>query len=309
MRILIINSCNSSGDPHKYVFVKEQADALRAIGLTIEHYCIIGKGIIGYLKNLNSLIRKVSIFKPDIIHAHYGLSGLLANFQRKVPVVTTYHGSDINNSKAFLFSRLSIIMSAHNIFVSEDIRKKSILKSKNSLIPCGVDTKLFSPIDRKSARSTLGIKNDKKVILFAGSFSRKVKNAALAKAAISLMSNIELIELKGFRREQVAKLINASDALLMTSFSEGSPQIIKEAMACNCPIVSVPVGDVPEMIENLEGYHISSYNATDIAIKLQKSLDFKGKIAGRERIMEKGLDNITIANRLKGLFESILREE
>lgn len=309
MKILIVNSCNTSGNAYKYVFVKEQAEALQAIGLTVDHFCIRGKGIIGYLNNLKGLKRKIKFFKPDIIHAHYGLTGLLANFQRTVPVVTTYHGSDINNSKAFLFSRLSVMLSAHNIFVSEGIRKKCSFKYKNSLIPCGVDTKLFKPMDKKSARLCLGFSNDKKLILFAGSFNRYVKNSALAKAAIALMPNFELVELKGYSRDQVAMLINASDAVLMTSFSEGSPQLIKEAMACNCPIVSVPVGDVPELLDNMKGYYIAMYDANEIAEKLQKALGFDNWTAGRERILAMELDNEKVAKRLREIYTSFNKSD
>ena len=179
MKILILTSCNTVEYSNQYTFVKEQADALYALGFIIDYFGIRGRGAIGYLSNLSQLLKKIKNYKPDIIHAHNGLSGLLANLQRRVSVITTYHGSDINNTKVLPFSRICIMLSAHNIFVSEKSRKKSSSKYKNSLIPCGVDINLFYPMDKQQSRKTLGFDIDKKIVLFAGSFHRSVKNSRL----------------------------------------------------------------------------------------------------------------------------------
>lgn len=125
MRVLIVCSKNSG---QISPFISEQVIALQNEGLECDYFTIERKGIKGYLGNRTYLLHKINAFRPHLIHAHYGLSGLLANTQRKVPVVTTYHGSDINNNKIFIFSRIAMYFSAYNIFVSERNLRKTNLK-------------------------------------------------------------------------------------------------------------------------------------------------------------------------------------
>lgn len=149
MKILIVCSKNSGNIAP---FISEQVNALNKNGVETDYFTIEQKGLVGYLKSRRALLKKIEAFHPEIIHAHYGLSGLLANLQRKIPVVTTYPGSDINNDKAFLFSRRSIRLSKHNIFVSQKNIEKANVKDKYSLIPCGVDTNLFFPKEKMEYR-------------------------------------------------------------------------------------------------------------------------------------------------------------
>jgi len=303
MKILIVCSSNSGSIAP---FILEQGDALTGIGVVVEYLTIRGKGIAGYLGNYKKLLAKINGFNPDIIHAHYGLSGLLANLQRKVPVVTTYHGSDINNTWIFLFSRLCMMLSAHNIFVSSKNLTTSGLTRNQSLIPCGVDINLFSPIDKALARKDMGLDNAFTYILFAGAFQNKVKNAALAQASVAGIPKVTLLELKDYSREQVALLMNAVDVALMTSFTEGSPQFVKEAMACNCPIVSVPVGDVPEVLIGVEGCYIATYEPADVAEKIRLVLENGKRIEGRERIIYLKLDSDSVARRILEVYNSVV---
>ena len=256
MKILVIASYNKG---RFAPFIVEQAEALKRLGCEVEYFGLKGKGLKGYLKNLPSLKKKIKAWKPDVVHAHYGLSGLLANLQHRVPVVTTYHGSDINDSKARRFSSLAMRFSAWNIFVSSKTLEIAQPKKKFTLQPCGIDLSELQLTERQVARQRLKLDNAKKYVLFAGAFDNTVKNAPLAKEAVELLncSNVELLELKGYSREEVTLLMCAADALLMTSFTEGSPQVIKEAMACGCPLVSVDVGDVKERIAGVEGCYVA----------------------------------------------------
>lgn len=303
MKILIVCSRNSG---HIAPFIREQVEALGLLGLEMEYCTIQGKGVMGYLRNKKRLIQSIHDFSPDLIHAHYGLSGLLSNLQKDIPVVTTYHGSDINSNKIYPFSRINMGLSAFNIFVSEKNRLKSGLKVKQSLIPCGVDTTLFKPMDKATACKRLGLDAGKKLVLFAGSFNNTVKNARLAKEAVALFPGTELIQLKGYIREQVVLLLNAVDILLMTSFTEGSPQIIKEAMSCNCPVVSVAVGDVQDVLAGIQGCFITTYESKDVAAKLQQALDFGKKTEGRTKILELGLDSESVAKRILAVYEEVI---
>ena len=311
MKVLVICSKNSGKIAP---FILEQAESLINMGLIVDYYTVERKGIIGYIKCWKHMIKKIMVFKPDIIHAHYGLSGLLANLQRKIPVVTTYHGSDINNDKVFRFSKICIQLSAFNVFVSEKNLRKAYLtpdlypkrKRRYGLIPCGVDVDLFKPMNKVDARKKMELDENKKYVLFAGAFENKVKNAGIAIEAVSHLKDVELLELKGYKREQVATLMNAVDCVLMTSFTEGSPQFIKEAMACNCPIVSVPVGDVPELIKDVDGCVVSTYEPEEIATKLMQVLSFGKSSEGRKRILDNELDLNTVAIKIVEVYKKVL---
>ena len=340
MKILIVASDkNGRFAP----FIDEQITALQARGMEVLRYGITGKGIIGYLRELPALRRAIKQHHPDIIHAHYGLSGLLANLQRRVPVVTTYHGSDINVPAILRFSKIAMRLSAYNIFVSKrnidlaigqrgDEAKRRL--GKYSLLPCGVNLpKPWSEMQHQQVEQlTLNqwvqevLSADAKHVLFAGAFDNAVKDPELAKSviafyneamgnrqwAIDLDANrqIKLIELKGYTRDQVTALMYNCDALLMTSKTEGSPQVVKEAMACGCPIVSVDVGDVAERVSGVEGcYVVPTREPKDIAEALLKAIQFGGKTNGREKIVEYGLSNDQVAKRLQAIYDSILTDK
>ena len=374
MKILIVASDKGG---HFAPFIEEQLSALQALGVQIIRYGVTRKGITGYLRELPALRRLIRTERPDIIHAHYGLCGLLANLQRRVPVVTTYHGSDINKPNILRFSKIAIRLSAYNIFVSrrnlaialcsgaeapvygikdavyrpsacvshqgcsvqgkgkensgavtsahtqqhscdtQHVQHANTLYTKRyALLPCGVNIpNPWNELQNKLVgQLTLNqwvhgvLKPDVKHILFAGAFDNAVKDSELAKEAIAFCNRpIELIELKGYNRNQVNALMYNCDALLLTSKTEGSPQVIKEAMACGCPIVSVDVGDVSERIEGLDGcYLVRTREPKDIADALLQAIAYKGKANGRKRILEMELSNEQVAKRLVEIYNQVI---
>lgn len=307
MKVLIVASYNKN---RFAPFIVEQAEALKRHGCEIDYLGLQGKGIKGYLKNLPVLRRSIRAFRPDVIHAHYGLSGLLANLQRQIPVVTTYHGSDINDKKALRFSKIAMRLSAWNIFVSRKTLDIAQPKKHFSLLPCGIDLSDVQMTEKSEAGLKMKLDEKKKYVLFAGAFDNAVKNAPLAKEVVSLMqdNNVELLELKGYSREEVTLLMCAADAFLMTSFTEGSPQVIKEAMACGCPIVSVDVGDVKERIEGVEGCYVATTRESqELVGLLQKAFGFQGKTKGREKMIAEGLDNSQVADKLMSLYNIVVK--
>ena len=308
MRVLIVANHNKG---YYAPFIIEQVDALKRLGVECEYFGIHGKGISGYLSNLEPLKKKIQGFQPDLIHAHYGLSGFLANLQRRIPVITTYHGSDIHSKGLNIkISKSAAYFSVYNIYVSKPLLNLSGFKGgERCVIPCGVDTTTFHPIDQNVARDMLGWDINGKYILFAGAFDNDIKNSTLAKEAVSLVHNAKLVELRDYNRKQVNILMNASNCLLMTSHREGSPVVIKEAMACGTPIVSVNVGDVKELTENVECCYITSYNAQEIAENLQKALSFQGKTNGHNKILEKGLSNEYIASQILDIYQRVIEKQ
>lgn len=300
MRVLFVASYNKG---YYAPFIVEQAEALREAGCDVDVFGVTGKGVKGYLKALPALKRRIREFKPDIIHAHYGLCGLLANMQRRVPVVTTYHGSDINEKAVLHFSRIAMLLSVHNIFVSRKNIDRAGAKRKFSLIPCGIDVPKL--VSKEQARVDLGLDSGKKYVLFAGALDNKVKNYPLAKAVMDLVPDAMLVELKGYDRAGVTRLMCAADAILMTSFTEGSPQVIKEAMACGLPIVSVDVGDVAELTAGVEGCHVCDRDPQKLAEAVRSAIDY-GRTEGLRRILDRNMTNDLVAHRILNVYESAI---
>ncbi|HEY5122403.1 MAG TPA: glycosyltransferase family 4 protein, partial [Ignavibacteria bacterium] len=258
-------------------FIYEQTEALKKFNVEFEYFFIRGKGISGYLKNYRRYLRILKTFKPGIVHAHYGLSGLFANLQRKVPVITTFHGSDV-----FLFkfnrrlSRIANLLSVSSIVVNKKMGIILRNMTKIQVIPSGVDINRSYPLKISDTLSLRGIEGEKINILFSSRFDYYEKNYPLAKEVIALLGPAyNLIELKGYSREEVNLLMNSCDVALMTSISEGSPMFIKEAMACNCPVVSTDVGDVREVFGNTEGCYIASFSPVDVAENVKLALEFR----------------------------------
>lgn len=306
MKILVV--CRWHGD-HAAAFIMEQVDALRSLGHDVQYVTAKKGGIGGYVELYRNLRKAIREKQPDIVHAHYGICGLIANLQRQVPVVTTYPGSDINNKKVRPISVMSMRLSKYNLFMS----KRQIAKvqryakpEKTEIVRYGILSDLFVEQDKAKARKAMGLDVDKKYVLFSSKFTRLGKDPELAKAAVALVDNAELLPLTGgYTKEEMVSLMNAVDAAIVTSKSEGSPQFTKEVMACGTPIVSVDVGDVAEQVSCLDGCYISkTRDPKELAELLEKALEF-GKTKGHQHIKEIQLDNVQVARRLVAIYDSL----
>lgn len=310
MKVLVVCSFNKQ---RISPYVSAQIDSIIHHGIEAEYFLIIGKGITGYASNYFLLLKTIRQSKPDLIHAHYGLSGLLAVLQRKIPVITTFHGSDINYPGIRFLSKFAMQKSTWSIFVSEKLAKLAVAKERYSIIPCGVDFKTFYPIEKKKARKEMGLSQNDVLFLFSGSFDNKVKNYPLAQKAVDTYNKIyhrspaaRLLELHDYSREEVNLLLNACDVVLMTSLSEGSPNFIKEALACNRPVVSTEVGDVKELIENIEGCYIANSCSDDIALKLEMALQYDRIKMGLQRIVDLELEIQDTAERIIEIYKQVI---
>lgn len=283
-------------------FIAEQLESIEKLGVTIETFPIRKKGLKGYVSSLKQLKKVIRKTQPDLIHAHYGLSGLFANLQRKVPVITSFHGSDIYDFRIRPFSRICHFLSKESIFVSHKLKQKFSVKS-GEVIPCGVDLDVFRPMT-KVHKSNL--------VVFNGDRSNAVKNFALADAAINLYNErkhtppLTLIELKKLSRKEVVKLLNQAQLMLITSLYEGSSQVLKEAMACNCPVVATDVGSVSDLISNESNAGIiTSYQVEEIARAIH--IVTQGKYdKGREELIEAGISLEQVANSILKLYHKII---
>jgi glycosyltransferase involved in cell wall biosynthesis len=300
MKVLIVCSHRYYAPYTDYMapFIYEQMQGLKSLGCEFRICFVKGGGIKSYIKAWLDIHKAIKEYQPDIIHAHYGLCGVVANLQRKVPVISTYHGSDINDKNVRRLSMIAVRLSHYNIFVSQKLCDIAGNPINSKVIPCAVDANHFHPMDKQACRKQLGMDADKIYILFSKEFADEVKNYPLAKAAVEgLNYNAELLEFYGYTREQVPLLYNAVDCGLLTSFSEGSPQFVKEAVACGCPVVSTDVGDAKEVIEGVENSYICSYETDDVIRKLQKAFALG-------HLQETHLDHKYIyENNIKYLFE------
>lgn len=275
MKVLLLCSHRYYAPYTDYVapFIYEQMQGLKNYGCEFRICFVQGGGAKSYIKAWHDMQRAIREYQPDLIHAHYGLCGVVANLQRKVPVVCTYHGSDINEKKVRKLSMIAVRLSRYNIFVSQKLCDIAGDPTNSMVVPCAVDVKHFLPMDKQACRQQLGMDANKIYILFSKEFADEVKNYPLAKAAVDrLECDAELLEFYGYSREQVPLLYNAVDCALLTSFTEGSPQFVKEAIACGCPVVSTDVGDAREVIDGVENSYICSYDTEDVIRKLQKAI-------------------------------------
>lgn len=305
MKVLIVCSHNRGKISP---FILEQVESLNKIGVVTEYFLIKGKGAVGYLKNLPKLRREIKKFDPDLIHAHYGLSGLLACLQRKKPVVTTFHGSDVHQTKNLKLSKQAYRLSSKSIFVSHKLME--IVGATEFDIPCGIDISIFVPLEKALAKEQLGFKQESKLVLFPASKTNPIKNFELAERAVNainleLETPLELIELNNFSRKEVALLMNASEFVLLTSFDEGSPQVIKESMACNAQIVSTKVGTVPDMLTNVNGGYLTDFELESVVEQIRiclSDLDDGLVNNGRDVVLDHQLDLNSIAEKVKQVY-------
>lgn len=313
MKILFVSSGNSANGIAP--LVKNQGESLKNAGIEISYFTIYGKGILGYLKNRSKLRTLVKKNDFDVVHAHYTLSGWLCllSFLKK-PIVLSVMGSDaygefnINGKRHFYSYFFMLLTQLIQPFVksiivkSNNIKKYIYLKKKCHLIPNGVNFNLFKPQAKAISRSVLGLPPDKKIVLYLANSEDPRKNFKLLNNASSFLTNkeIEIINPYPISNKEFSDYLNACDVFVLTSFNEGSPNVIKEAMACNCPIVSTDVGDVNEVISGTPGCYLASFKPKDVAIKIEKAIRFDKRTNGRENI--KHLDSNVIAHKIRNIY-------
>lgn len=291
--------------------ILSQADVLGKNGLDIRLVPLAGSGVLGYLKKIRLLKKRIAIENPDLIHAHYSYNGFISAIATRKPIVTSLMGGDVNDSgfwraviRLFVKYKWSI-----TIVKSEEMYRKLRLDPKLiHIVPNGVNFDLYKPVNKEECRKTLGWDKDKKIVLFGGNPKNKVKNYYLANQAFQQIKNIgyELKCLVDVSPNDIPIYLNASDVILLTSHSEGSPNIVKEAMACNVPVVSTDVGDVRWLLDNVSNSYVAENTPTDIANKLILVLDTNSSSNGRDQLKKLGLESESFALRIQKLYESIL---
>lgn len=292
IRVLVVTNTYPTDEmPGDTPCIKDQILVLRAQGVEID-LLLIGRSrrrqsyaVAAWRLFLTSFQGR----RYDLIHAYYGHSGLLARLQLRYPVVVTFRGSDLLGPKDGAIGRLVARLVEGVIVVSEEM-KRAAKREDAHIIPFGVKLGLFTPYPMERARRDLGLPLDDKLVLFPWDPARVEKRFDVVKEAIQALQkeqeNARLVVVYSKPRELVAKFMNACNAMVLASDHEGAPMAVREAMACNLPIVSVDVGDVRQIIGDTEGCYLCKREAADLAEKLGWALSREGRTDG-VRVVEK----------------------
>jgi glycosyltransferase involved in cell wall biosynthesis len=304
-------------------FVHSQARSLEVAGVDLDVLYVPGYlSPREYARGAAEVVRRSKRRRYDLVHAHYGHSGLLARLQLDAPVLLSYCGDDLLGSPtsdgvgltprsvvlARGFAALSRLLSA-TITKSEEMAQRLPRRSRarNNVIPNGVDLSRFEPMDREQARGRLGWGAARKNVLFVGNPEVPRKNVALARAIRDeLLRRGVPVELRiawELEPEAIVTWMAASDALLFPSLFEGSPNTVKEALAMELPIVSAPVGDVPERLRGVAGTFVVPRDVTAMADAMESALQYDRLPGARTAVSELSIERI--AERLLGLYSSL----
>jgi glycosyltransferase involved in cell wall biosynthesis len=306
--------------PYHAPYLKRQVDFLRQGGIDVDVFAFRGaRKPLNYLRARQGLQARLSATKYDLVHAQFGQSALLV-WPRRIPLVVTFHGCDLQGVKhpngrmsasGWLLQRLcrAVARRADAVIVVSDRMRQFLPPAVQApVIPTGIDFDTVPQITAAEARRQLGLPLDEQLVLFVGNPAEPVKRHHLAEAAVAVLTQriaARLIVGWGKQPADILLLMTACDVLVVTSIQEGSPGVVKEALACNLPIVSVDVGDVPVRLAGVAGCEIcADDSAATIAGALERALLRGARINGRERVLD--LDERVLASRVIAIYRSIV---
>jgi glycosyltransferase involved in cell wall biosynthesis len=318
--LTISNHWGAKNDaPWAGVFVDRQIASLEKAGVKISTFDIgTSHSPIHLFYKWLELRRLVRQLCPDLVHGQYGtIVGLLSAFAGR-PAVISFCGNDLQGGHAvsvlrtyggFVLSNLTALRARKLICKSQGLRQALWWRRDQAVvIPNGVDLDLFSPSSREVARQRLGWDQESQVVLFNVGSDPKVKGLDLAQESMSVLRtrlpNAQLFVISDVQPDEMPIYYRAADVLLNASRAEGSPNAVKEALACNLPVVSTPVGDVEERLVGVEPSFVVPRNAKAIADALVQILRERKRSNGREHVIHLGLDQI--AQRVLGVYQSVL---
>ena len=324
MKVLsVIPAGSAEGD---FIFAKREAHALITLGVECQSFFFNpSSSMISFVQDWNRFRKRALEFDPHIIHAHYGLfTGLLTTLRRFAPTVVTFRGNDLYRSphlprwKDLIGKSMSYFAGARAaaiICVSAKLAEllpTPRLRRKTTIVPESVPLAVFVPSDKGEARRRLDWNLSERIVLFSGKKwpHSLVKRPDLARAAVELtraeFPTVKLFELDGtISPNDIPNYLNAADCLLVTSETEGGPTIVKEAMACNLPVVSVDVGDVRELLRQVSPSLIVGREIPAIANGLVAVLRDGARSNGRN-IAEREFSEGICAESLLAVYQTVL---
>lgn len=308
-RVLVVtNLWPYEGDPGYGSFVQAQMESLRPLGVEYDVLFINGReSTWNYARALPELRRRLRKQRYDLIHAHMGLSGWVARCQWRVPVVVSFLGNDVpgkvsRSGRKTLWGRVleasSVLLArlVRSVIVKSEEMKRILGGAAAQVIPNGVDLGLFRPLDRSEARRALGLDVRKRFVLFPYNPEEERKRYDLVVAAIvrarERIPDLEILVVRRVPQSRMPLYMNAADVMVMASMMEGSPNAVKEALAVNLPIVSVAVGDTPELIGSSPGNYLVPRDVEAIAGKVVEVVLAGKRSQGRERVERLSIEKV-----------------
>ncbi|MBX3236604.1 MAG: glycosyltransferase family 4 protein [Nitrospiraceae bacterium] len=308
-------------DPQRMVFATEQISSLSALGV-MNHSVFLWSRTspVVVLYETRRLRKEIREFRPNLVHAHYGtVTAMLAALSVSIPIVITYRGSDLNPCPSIssirsrlgrFLSQIAAYRAARIVCVSAELRGRLWRGgSEVRIIPTGVDLSRFRPISRDVARRQLGWPPGRPVVLFNVGDDPLVKRKDLALAAVAearkMSLDFDFVELNGrVAHADISTYLNAADCLLVTSDWEGSPNIVKEAVACDLPVVTVDAGDVRERLAKVTPSIIVERRPSSIAKGLAEILRDPRRSNGHETVADISSENV--ARQLVAVYREVL---
>ncbi len=301
-RVLMVTGVYPTPElPYKGTYIKSQVESLRAAGLEVEviHPKPGRWTPLRYFSATLQVFLKTLRGRFDIVHGHYGLWCLAARLQWTTPVVASFMGDDLLGTpladggwskKAAFVTHVSrwLCRWMDAVIVKSEGMKKQAAGSRIFVVPNGVDFSFFRPIPRTEARRALGWDQQRFYILFVNNPQEPKKGYPLARASIERLRaqgiEAELVIANRLPQTQVVQYINACNALLLPSIHEGSPNIVKETMACNVPVVATDVGDVAQVVGRTKGCRVCPRDPAALAAALKEALLLGEPTTGRADI-------------------------
>ena len=286
MEILQVVPLNSKSEMP--VYVVNQLQSLVPHGINSQVVGFRGNQItvkkpIKSLRSAAALYKEIQNSDAKVIHAHWGsLLGAICGFSKRPDqtLILTLRGSDVNRvltERKYVFylrtvlSRFAVSKSCHVVYVSEQLNRGWKRGESNfSVIPDGTSTAIFFPRNKDKSRHQLNWKNDTHYVLFHCGERPREKNLSLAEEVLNIvkktLKNVELVTIENdLTQDELAIHFCAADALLFTSHSEGSPNVVREAIASGCPVVSVDVGDASRWVHMSKAGHLASYDPIELS--------------------------------------------
>jgi teichuronic acid biosynthesis glycosyltransferase TuaC len=320
-RLRVLAVIPGDGGGSSFIFARRQIASLSDVGVDVQAFFLSSRTSVMLLREISRLRREIRRFRPHLIHAHYGtVTSFVCAAVTPLPLVITFRGSDLNHVPDVnlvrtclgrLFSQISCLRSDAIICVSRQLRERLWWRRRQAVvISTGVDLALFRPQPKEQARASLGWERGRPIVVFHAGHCPRLKGLQFVTAALrvaeQVVGPIRLVNFDGsVPPEMMPTYLNAADCVVLASVSEGSPNIVKEALACNVPVVSTDVGDVAERLQGVYPSKVVRRDAHEFGKALADILHESRRSNGRQGGNIPSLEHT--AKAIRSVYEAVLR--